>query len=84
MDHLLAATLIAEVGVNMSVFHNDKHLAAWAGICPGNNESAGKRKSSQARKGNILSRNGSLRCTPGCFTGKGNLFEGQVPPPQGA
>src|SRR5713226_2814659 len=37
----------------MSVFHNDKHLAAWAGICPGNNESAGKRKNSQARKGNI-------------------------------
>jgi len=53
VDHVLAATLIAELGVNMSVFHSDKHLAAWAGVCPGNNESAGKRKNSQARKGNV-------------------------------
>src|SRR5258708_6373470 len=53
VDHVLAATLIAEVGVNMSVFHSDKHLAAWAGDCPGNNASAGKRKNSQARKGNV-------------------------------
>jgi transposase len=53
VDHVLAATLIAELGVDMSVFHSDKHLAAWAGVGPGNNESAGKRKNSQARKGNI-------------------------------
>jgi transposase len=53
VDHVLAATLVAELGVDMSVFHSDKHLAAWAGVCPGNNESAGKKKNSQARKGNI-------------------------------
>jgi transposase len=53
VDHVLAATLIAEVGVDMSVFHSARHLAAWAGVSPGNNESAGKKKNGQARKGNI-------------------------------
>jgi transposase len=53
VDHVLAATVIAEMGVDMSVFHSAKHLAAWAGVSPGNNESAGKKKNSQARKGNI-------------------------------
>jgi transposase len=39
-----AETLIAEIGLDMSVFPTDKHLASWAGMCPGNNESAGKKK----------------------------------------
>src|SRR3954451_20013906 len=37
----------------MTVFGNAKRLAAWAGVCPGNYESAGKKKSTAARKGNI-------------------------------
>ena len=37
----------------MTVFGNAKRLAAWAGVCPGNHESAGKKKSTAARKGNI-------------------------------
>jgi len=36
--------LIAEIGLDMSVFPTDKHIASWAGLCPGNNESAGKKK----------------------------------------
>ena len=36
----------------MACFPTDKHLASWAGMCPGNNESAGKRKSGKMRKGN--------------------------------
>jgi transposase len=43
--------LIAELGVDMSVFPSDRHCASWAGMCPGNNESAGKRKSGKTRKG---------------------------------
>ena len=39
---LVAAVLIAEIGVDMSVFLSVYHLAAWAGVCPGNHESAGK------------------------------------------
>lgn len=53
VEHVLAATFIAELGIDMKVFHSAKHLAAWAGVCPGNNESAGTKKSSPARKGNI-------------------------------
>ena len=37
----------------MSVFHSPNHLASWAGVCPGNHESAGKQKSGHARKGNV-------------------------------
>ena len=45
--------LIAEIGIDMSVFLSGYHLAAWAGVCPGNHESAGKQKSGRARKGNV-------------------------------
>lgn len=36
--------LIAEIGVDMEAFPTEKHLASWAGVCPGNNENAGKKK----------------------------------------
>jgi transposase len=48
----VATAVIAEIGVDMSRFPTDKHLAAWAGLAPGSNESAGKRRSAKARKGN--------------------------------
>src|SRR3954470_23043651 len=46
-----AETLIAEIGVDMSRFATSGHLASWAGMCPGNDESAGKRRSGKTRKG---------------------------------
>ena len=52
IDQVSAALLIAEIGVDMKRFGNAHKLASWAGMCPGNNESAGKRKSGRTRKGN--------------------------------
>jgi transposase len=46
-----AEVIISEIGVDMSVFPTDKHLASWAGQCPGNDQSAGKRRSGKSRKG---------------------------------
>jgi transposase len=53
IDRVGAAVLIAELGVDMSVFPSVRHCAAWAGVCPGNNESGGKRKGHPTRKGNV-------------------------------
>src|SRR5215831_3819580 len=48
---LAATTILAEIGRDMSRFLSAGHLVAWAGLCPGQNESAGKRKSARLRKG---------------------------------
>ena len=52
VDRFSAAMLILEIGTDMGQFGGSAQLSSWAGMCPGNNESAGKRKSGRARKGN--------------------------------
>ncbi len=51
VNRRVAEDLLAEVGADMSRFASARHLASWAGMCPGNNESGGKRKSGQTRHG---------------------------------
>jgi transposase len=52
IDTVAAQHIFAELGGDISVFPSEGHLASWIGICPGNNESAGKRKSGRTTKGN--------------------------------
>jgi transposase len=51
VDKRIAETLIAEFGVDMSRFPDDHHLASWAGMCPGNDQSGGKHRTAKTTKG---------------------------------
>ncbi len=52
ISEVTAWSLVAEIGTRTEQFASAQHLASWAGMCPGNNESAGKRHSGTTRKGN--------------------------------
>jgi len=52
VDRVLAYAILAEIGVDMTVFPTEHHFAAWAGVAPGSHESAGKTQQAGARKGN--------------------------------
>ena len=52
LDHIAAALILVEIGTDLSGFGDAAQFASWAALCPGNHESAGKRKSGQTRKGN--------------------------------
>jgi transposase len=56
VGHDGAVGIISEIGVDMSVFPDEKHIAKWAGMCPGNNETGGKKKSSRISYGNAYIR----------------------------
>jgi len=74
VDWTLAAGIIAEMGVDMSVFGSVSQLASWAGVCPGNNESAGKRKSSRIPKGNVYLKTALVEAANSAAKAKGTYL----------
>lgn len=71
---LHAAAIIAEVGVDMTVFHSEHHLAAWAGVCPGNNQTAGKPRNERTRKGNVHLRTTLVEAAQSAVRTRGSYF----------
>jgi transposase len=61
VDKAIGELIVAELGIDMSRFRTAKHAASWAGLSPGNNESAGKRRSGRTSKGNVSLRSGLVQ-----------------------
>ena len=75
-----AEVLWAETGGDMSRFASARHLASWAGMCPGNNESAGKRRSGRTRKGSPWLRHCLVEAAHGAAHTKNKYLELAIPP----
>lgn len=72
-----AQAIISVIGTDMERFPTDAHLSSWAGLCPGSNESAHKRKSGRTRKGNALLRDTLVVCAHAAVKNKTSYFSAQ-------
>lgn len=72
-----AQAIISVIGTDMERFPTDRHISSWAGLCPGDNESARKRKSGKTRKGNSLLRTTLITCAHSAVKNKKSYFHAQ-------
>lgn len=72
-----AQAIISVIGTDMGRFPTDKHISKWAGLCPGNNESAKKRKSGRTAKGNAVLRTTLVLCAHSAVKVKDSYFSAQ-------
>jgi transposase len=77
VSDLSATVILAEVGLDMSRFPTAGHLLAWAGLCPGQNESAGKRKRSRLRKGDRWLKTTMVQCAVSAVKKKDSYYKAQ-------
>ena len=69
--------ILAEIGQDMKRFPTAGHISSWAGVCPGNNESAGKRRSGKTRKGNKILKSTLVECAQSAVRRKDTFFYAQ-------
>lgn len=77
VDRRSAESIIAEIGVDMARFGSSARLASWAGMCPGNDESAGKHRSGKTRKGSKWLRTTLTESAKAAARSKGTYFSAQ-------
>jgi transposase len=77
IGELAARVLLAEIGTDMSRFPTSGHLISWAGLCPKNDESAGKRRSTRMRKGAPWLKTALIQCAWAAARKKGSYLEAQ-------
>jgi transposase len=74
VGRIAAQAILGEIGVDRGVFPTEAHCASWAAICPGQNESAGKRKSAKTRKGSKWLRSILVECAHAAAKSKGTYL----------
>ena len=72
-----AQAILAEIGLDMERFRTAAHLAKWSGLCPGNNESAGKRKKGIGSRGNPTLKSTMVQCAQSAVLKKGTFLRAQ-------
>jgi transposase len=77
VSDLSARVILAEIGNDMSRFPTDRHLISWAGLCPKNDESAGKRRSNRMRKGAPWLKTTLIQCAWAAARKKGSYLQAQ-------
>jgi transposase len=77
INRRIAEIVIAEIGADLQPFEDAQHLASWAGMCPGNHQSAGKRLKGQTRKGSKWLRRALIEAAHGAARTKDKYFQAQ-------